>query len=104
MTTTTQAVAESMHRAENGAPCQNDVIVAEHFAALGIIATPRVDVFTYRIWQAKGRQVRKGEHGCKITTWRQSTKTDPETGETTTGRRWPKSCTVFHISQTDPVA
>ena len=86
MTATSEAVAESIRRAEQGLPCQNDADIIEHYAALGIAATPRVDVFTYRIWQAKGRQVRKGEHGCKITTWRQSTKTDPETGEKIAGR------------------
>lgn len=60
----------------------------------------------YRAWQAKGRQVRKGERGIRIigTGTKKTTQTDPETGEETEGKRrlfFPVS--VFDIAQTDPI-
>src|SRR5881392_2223709 len=71
---------------------------------------PRENVFTYHAWRALGRQVRRGEHGVKVTTFvpmdKKTGETDPETGEekkTPIGRRaW--TATVFHVSQTDPIA
>lgn len=59
----------------------------------------------YRAWQAKGRQVRKGEHGIRILgtgTVKVSDQEDEETGEVVEGRRrvfFPVS--VFDIAQTD---
>lgn len=58
----------------------------------------------YRAWQAKGRQVRKGERGMRIfgTGTVKRTEEDPETGEEVEGKRrifFPVS--VFDISQTD---
>ena len=64
---------------------------------------PRENVLTYDAWLAKGRQVRRGEHGVKITTWVGMSFKDEETGEVRPGRRRPKTTTVFHISQTDPI-
>ena len=66
---------------------------------------PRVNVFTYAAWQSQGRQVRKGSHGVKITTWipikDRKTRTDDDKRVT---RVRPKTATVFHISQTDAIA
>jgi len=59
----------------------------------------------YRAWQAKGRQVRKGERGIRILgtgTVKVSAEEDEETGEVVEGRRrvfFPVS--VFDIAQTD---
>lgn len=59
----------------------------------------------YRAWQAKGRQVRKGERGIRILgtgTVKVSAEQDEETGEVVEGRRrvfFPVS--VFDIAQTD---
>ncbi len=59
----------------------------------------------YRAWQAKGRQVRKGERAIRILgtgTVKVSTEQDEETGEVVEGRRrvfFPVS--VFDIAQTD---
>lgn len=60
----------------------------------------------YRAWQAKGRQVRKGERGLRIigTGTVPVDQTDEETGEVVEGRRrvfFPVS--VFDVSQTDPI-
>jgi hypothetical protein len=81
------------------------------FAAKGIPEAdirPRENVFTYHAWRALGRQVRRGEHGVKVTTWvpaQGKEETDPDTGEKKEGRgfRVCKYATVFHISQTDPI-
>jgi len=64
---------------------------------------PRVNVFTYNAWLALGRRVKRGEHGVKITTWIGTSFKDEETGERKPGKRRPKTTTVFHISQTEPV-
>lgn len=90
---------ESLSRAIGTLQSQNDSVVEMHYAALGIHATPRVDVFTYNAWQALGRQVRKGEHGCRLTVWihpsPSATNKEP--------KPFPKSTTVFHVSQTDAI-
>lgn len=60
---------------------------------------PRENVFTYNAWKALDRQVKKGEHGVKITTWIPCKKKDKKTGKEEKFMR-PKNTTVFHISQT----
>lgn len=91
---------ESLGRAVTGHSLANDLIVYTEFSARGIDAIPRVNVFTYSGWLAKGRQVRKGEHGVKITTYIPVRKRDSETGELSESLR-PRVCTVFHVSQTE---
>jgi hypothetical protein len=54
--------------------------------ALGEIAL-RENIFTYWVWQLRGRKVRKGEHGVKATI------AGPA----------PRILTFFHVSQTDPI-
>ena len=82
------------------------------FLATGIPESeirPRENCFTYHAWRALGRQVRRGEHGVKVSTWvpmdKKTGETDPDTGEAKKvklGRRaW--TATVFHVSQTDPI-
>jgi antirestriction protein ArdC len=79
------------------------------FMAKGIAESdirPRENVFTYHAWRALGRQVRRGEHGVKITSWApwQRKECDAATGQekVTTVRRCV-TAVVFHISQTDPI-
>ncbi len=87
----------AIQRAENGDSLANYQAIFEGFEAKGIPTDdihPRENVFTYRVWQAKGRQVQKGQKGVKVVTVREYVKG----GET---KRAPKTATVFHISQTE---
>ena len=66
---------------------------------------PRENVLTFNAWKARGRSVKKGEHGVKVATFiicAGEAVRDPSTGEerSTTYRR-PHTTTVFHISQTE---
>jgi len=103
MTATTEQQHQALNRAANGQPCQNDLIVIAHYAEQGIEATPRVDVFTYNAWKALGRQVRKGEHGCRLVTWIPCKAKNKE-GEAE-GKPYmrKKATTVFHVSQTEAI-
>jgi antirestriction protein ArdC len=76
---------------------------------------PRENVFTYHAWRALGRQVRRGEHGVKVVTFVTSKGKEDKDGVATNdldgtdkpkigGARRPWMATVFHISQTDPIA
>ncbi|NEN07703.1 ImmA/IrrE family metallo-endopeptidase [Diaminobutyricibacter tongyongensis] len=80
-----------------------------------LILTQRPDataVAGYRAWQAKGRQVRAGEHGIHIFGYRIAKTTDPDETDDTkpseTAQRMRNGAarypilTVFDISQTDP--
>lgn len=61
----------------------------------------------FRAWQAKGRQVRKGETGIRIfgKPFRKVTEEDANTGEKVS--KWvkcpPPVATIFDVSQTDPI-
>ena len=93
--------AEALERAVNGESLSNYPAIFEGFLGKGIPEAeiiPRENVFTYRAWQRLGRQVCKGEHGVKVTTWRESV--DEETGKL---KRWPQGASVFHISQTKAI-
>ena len=61
----------------------------------GCNCAPYTDWFTYNRWLAQGFQVKKGEHGTKITTWIPMTKKDPETGENQDIGVKPRTTTVF---------
>ena len=99
MTATTQQQSEALSRATNSLSILNYPAIYEGFAEKGISdVIPRENVFTYNAWRAKGRQVRKGEHGVKVVTW--ITSKDKETGKES---KYPKKTTVFHISQTDSI-
>jgi antirestriction protein ArdC len=92
---------DSLSRAKCGTSMANDLAVIHGFAARGINATPREDVFTYQAWLALGRQVRKGEKSLKISTWKPCSKKKPD--GTTEQYVIPWNAAVFHISQTDPI-
>lgn len=106
--TTTELQQEALSRATGYKTVRNYRPIIQGFADKGVPESdvkPRENVFTYRAWQALGRQVRKGEHGVKITTWLPMPEKKNDAGEVTrkAGTR-PKGATVFHVSQTDPKA
>jgi hypothetical protein len=94
---------EALARAEQGQSVMNYGPIFEGFTAMGIPIEeilPRENVFTFNAWKAKGRYVRKGQHGVRCVTWVTSSKQNKETGEQES-RRFCTSTTVFHISQTE---
>ena len=105
-----QIQKEALTRASTGQSFGNYPAIFSGFMARGIAEIdiePRVNVFTYNAWKALGRQVRRGEHGVKVTTYVPCDKKtrDKATGEeTVTSFRRPKVATVFHVSQTDLIA
>jgi hypothetical protein len=102
---TTTTDLEALERVRSGSSLSNWPAIFAGFEAKGIPASeiePRVNVLTYRAWRAAGRQVRKGEHGVKIVTWITKSKRDDKTGKTE-DVRFPRTATVFHVSQTDPI-
>src|SRR5437899_3506340 len=101
---------EALSRAANGQSFANWPVIIAGFVAKGIPESdilPRENVFTYHAWRALGRQVRRGEHGVKVTTWipTERKERDETTGEekVRTGRIC-HTAVVFHVSQTDPIA
>ncbi len=106
--TNPQIQQDSLIRAVSSQSTMNYPSIFMGFEARGIPADdikPRENVFTYNAWKALGRQVRKGEHGVKATTFVPvSGKQDAVSGEQKSGFRMPRTVTVFHVSQTDPIA
>lgn len=104
--TQTEIQKDALNRAVGGNSLSNYEAIYNGFKAKGIPESeikPRENIFTYHAWRAIGRQVRKGEKGVKIGTYRSYSKTvnnDDGTKTTVNGAR-PTSTTVFHISQTD---
>ena len=105
--TTKETPAEALARIQIGFS-KNDALVVALFAARGIdpeTIEPRENVLTYRAWQAKGRQVCRGEKSVKISTFIPiPAKLDPATGkviEPASSRPW--TAAVFHVSQTKAV-
>jgi len=100
-----QTQSESLDRAVTGQSMANYPAIIMGFSAKGIPEgdiIPRENVFTFQAWRAKGRSVRKGEHGIKIVTYIPiPEKTDSDGKVTRVAGRRPKSTTVFHVSQTD---
>ncbi len=105
--TAKETPAEALARIQAGFS-KNDALVVALFAARGIdpaAIEPRENVLTYRAWQAKGRQVCRGERSVRITTYIPiDAKLDPVTGkviEPASTRPW--TAAVFHVSQTKAV-
>ena len=108
---------EALTRAASGQSLSNWPAILEGFTAKGIPESeikPRENVFAYNSWRALGRQVRRGEHGVKVTTFVSvKAKEDADGGATNDvdgtnkpkagGYRRPWTATVFHVSQTDPI-
>ena len=64
-----QIAAEALDRVLSSTSTRNFPAIYGEFMARGIAESdilPRVNVFTYAAWQAKGRQVRKGEKGVRV--------------------------------------
>ena len=103
---------EALSRAAGGQSLTNWPTIFAGFIAKGIPEAdikPRENVFTYHAWRALGRQVRRGEHGVKICTWvapkdKRDESTNPEESKKARRNKMPWCATVFHISQTDPIA
>ncbi len=99
--------ADALSRALSNRSLSNYPAILKGFVDRGIPIYeihPRINVFTYQAWQAKGRQVRKGEHGVKVLTFIDMDKKteNQETGKTEVKHfSAPRSTTVFHITQTD---
>lgn len=109
--TKTEMQAEALDRATTGQALTNYLAIYSGFMAKGIAESdisPRVNIFTFNAWKAKGRSVKKGEHGVKVVTFIQcdgQEVRDPSTGETRRDSfRRPHTTTVFHISQTELTA
>jgi len=100
--------AEALVRAETGQTFSNYPAIFRGFMAKGIPEQdiePRVNVLTFQAWKAKGRYVRKGEHGVKVLTYiptETEEKKEDGSKEIKYGSR-PWAATVFHISQTEEV-
>ena len=80
---------------------------ASILAVLKCDCEPYRDVFTYQRWQAQGFQVRKGEHGVRITTWIDATEKRAEGDEPEGERkvyRLPRAVVVFCRCQVDAKA
>ena len=96
---TKEMYAEALTRAENCRSSINIAMVMMYFSEKGIPENdirPGENVLTFNAWKAKGRSVKKGEHGCKITTY--ITKKKDKKGEEE--YTFPKTVAVFHRSQT----
>ena len=101
-----EANQESLTRATSNTSVANYQAIFEHFSAAGITdIEPRVNILTYKAWQALGRQVRKGEKGCSgLTTWiPMGQPSEDADGNKKQRGRIVACATVFHISQTDPI-
>jgi len=105
-----QMQQEALGRAIGNQSTMNYGAIFQGFMEKGIPEDqilPRENVFTYHAWRALGRQVRRGEHGVKVTTW---IPTERKERDETTGEEKVKAgrichtAVVFHVSQTDPIA
>ena len=95
---------EALRRVHQSDSVSNYDAIYDGFEAMGIDADdiePRVNVFAYNAWQAKGRQVRRGEHGVKVTTWITMKNREPDADGNHGSFKRQKTATVFHASQTD---
>jgi len=104
-----QMQQEALDRAIGNQSTMNYAAIFQGFMEKGIPEDqilPRENVFTYHAWRALGRQVRRGEHGVKVTTWipTERKERDKVTGEEkVTASRICHTAVVFHVSQTDPI-
>jgi len=110
MTTAIEKIQrDALDRALHGNSMSNYVSIISEFSSRGIPVEdikPRENVFTYHAWRALGRQVRRGESGVRIVTFRtverKVTRDDGTVEVKQYSRPW--SAYVFHVSQTDPIS
>jgi hypothetical protein len=97
---------EALQRATEGDSVANFSAIYTGFAAKGIPEAdikPRENVLTFHAWKAKGRSVKKAEHGVKVTTYVMVGEQRDAAGNVTQqGYRTAKTAVVFHVSQTEP--
>lgn len=99
-----QTQQEALNRIESNPSEYNFATVIEGFMEMGIEEEdilPKENVFTFNAWLAKGRCVKKGQHGVKITTFIPVKNAEPDKDGRV--KTYPKTSTVFHISQTEEV-
>ena len=104
--TNVEIAQEALARAQSNQSLANYPAIYAGFMEKGISEAeiqPRENVLTFHAWHALGRHVRRGEHGVKVTTFVEMTKRDPDDQEKVEAFRRPRTTTVFHVSQTDPV-
>jgi len=90
----------ALARIEQNPSEANFATVIEEFMERGIPEEdilPKENVLTFQAWLAKGRCVKKGEHGVHFTVF--IPVRDPD--EKGKQKTYPKSTTVFHITQTE---
>lgn len=98
---------EALSRATSNGSMANYPAIIRGFLDKGVAEPdilPRVNIFTFQAWKAKGRMVCKGEHGVKILTYipiADRKNDDDDTAPQVHAR--PRSVTVFHVSQTKTV-
>lgn len=102
------AAQDALDRATAGNSLSNFPAIIAGFRDRGIPEAeilPRVNVFTYAAWKAKGRYVRKGEHGVKIVAYRSYSKLVEQPDGTSKPQTFKTPCrsVVFHESQTDAI-
>ena len=90
---------EALQRATSSGSFSNYPAIIAGFSERGIPPEqirPRENVFTFNAWKQLSRVVKKGEKGIQIITWIPVEKD---------GEKFmrPKTTTVFHITQTQPV-
>ena len=104
--TTDEMRLEALQRATEGDSVANYPAIYTGFAAMGIPESeirPRENILTFHAWKAKGRSVKKGEHGVRVTTYVMVGEERDGAGTVTKqGCRTAKTAVVFHISQTEP--
>jgi hypothetical protein len=104
--TTDEMRLEALQRATEGDSVANYPAIYSGFMARGIPESeiqPRINVLTFHAWKAKGRSVKKGEHGIRVTTYVMVGEQRDAVGNVTQqGYRTAKTATCFHISQTEP--
>ena len=101
---TTTIAKEALERAVNGNSPANDAIVIGAFTKRGLPLCeikPRVNVFTYFAWIAKGRQVKKGEKAVRVNVVIDLPAELDENGKVTRlAHPVRRTACVFHVSQT----
>jgi len=74
---------EALDRATSGESMSNYPALFDGFIEKGIPEEdiiPRVNILTFHAWKAKGRKVKKGQHGVKLLTWVSMTKKESRRG------------------------
>lgn len=106
---------EALRNATQNKSFANYTTIFEGFSEKGISMNdikPRENVFTYRAWLELGRQVKKGEKGVKVVSFiKGKAKVEKEGGSATKGEgekklgggMFPRTTTVFHITQTEEI-